>query len=201
MIIVARGGGSFEDFSAFNNEKIVRAVFDCKKPIITGVGHETDFSLIDFVADMRAPTPSIAAELAVFDFENEKNNIVKTIDRINEKIEQLILSKKQEVVDVIQDATTVIERMLTENKFVIDAFIKKIENAIDKEQNLRKTNLEILAMRLSKLNPIELLKRGFSKTNINGKSLTSTQEVDDLIETELLDGKIVSKVLKIKENK
>lgn len=196
IVIVARGGGSFEDFSAFNNEKIVRCVFDCKKPIITGVGHETDFSLIDFVADMRAPTPSVAAELAVFDFEKELENIRNTIDKIQLYIEQILISKKQDVSNAASYIVSNIEKSITSQKVNLDNCILRLEKTYDNMLNEKKKNLEVMVAKLSKLNPLEVLKRGFSRTTINQTTITKVSDVKvgDVITTELIDGVVESEV-------
>ncbi len=203
VVIVARGGGSFEDFSAFNNEKIVRVVFDCKKPIITGVGHETDFSLIDFVADMRAPTPSVAAELAVFDFNVELNNIIRTVDFINSKMDQLMMQKKQETSNAVSLSINVMEKVLTSHKLAIDGLISNIERSFETGYNERKSKLDLLEVKLSKSNPLELLRRGFSRTTVNGKTIEKTNDVKigDEIQIELKDGTIISEVKVVKEKK
>ena len=90
VVIIARGGGSFEDLAPFNTEALARAIFACKKPIISAVGHETDFSISDFAADMRAPTPSVAGELAFFDFKQTAKKLNDTVDNICAVSESMI---------------------------------------------------------------------------------------------------------------
>lgn len=89
VVIIARGGGSFEDLAPFNTEKLARKIFECKKPIISAVGHETDFSLSDFVSDMRAPTPSVAAEIAFYDFRLALANLQEKINGISDSATML----------------------------------------------------------------------------------------------------------------
>lgn len=203
VVIVARGGGSFEDFSAFNNEKIVRAVFDCKKPIITGVGHETDFSLIDFVADMRAPTPSVAAELAVFDFDSEVDNIKNIMSRLSTTFDNFIKTKKENVNNCVLSIITTMKDVVFAQKIAAEALQNRIINAFNKSLDNEKKRLEMLSLRISKTNPLELLKKGFTKTSFNEKVVTSVSQVTqgDIITTELLDGAVVSEVKEIKEKK
>lgn len=201
IVIVARGGGSFEDLAPFNTEKVVRAVFECKKPIITGVGHETDFSLIDFVADMRAPTPSVAAELAVFDFYAETNNITNTITRIENAIAAIITAKKNQVVSVAGYAVNAMEKLSLNQKIKLSDLLKTIEKSFDANFAKEKSKLDLLSLRLSKANPLELLKQGYSRTYKDGEVIKSVKSVraGETIETKLIDGTIISEVKSIKE--
>ena len=124
VIIIGRGGGSSEDLSAFNDEALARAIFECKTPVVSAVGHETDFTLSDFVADLRAPTPSAAAELAVFDYYDTLLDIDNFQDKLNRIIDSkviLLKSKMQEYSACFDDPM-----------HIVDAYKSKLEMLTDK---------------------------------------------------------------------
>ncbi len=97
VIIVGRGGGSIEDLWAFNEECVAMAIFRCETPVISAVGHETDFTIADFVADLRAPTPSAAAELAVFEYDTFENTLNLFAAQLSQSMKALIESRKKEL--------------------------------------------------------------------------------------------------------
>lgn len=163
VIILGRGGGSIEELWAFNEEKTARAIFNCDVPIISAVGHETDFTISDFVADMRAPTPSAAAELAVPEYS-------KLMDSICEKSARISLIPKS----VLEVNKTRLEK-LTENIYIkdplmllrnysdkIDQFREGLESEIKKRCKSNEDVLDKLEYKLKALNPENVLSRGYS---------------------------------------
>ncbi len=193
LIIFGRGGGSSEDLSAFNSEKVVRAVFESSIPTISAVGHETDVSLSDFAADLRAPTPSAAAELAVPDinelmmtlkgsleyFRRRTNELVKRYDISIRLIESEIMSHNPKQILVNQ------EQKLSEIKKILEARINEI--LLFKEQALAEK-----AAVISALNPLAVLMRGYSIVYKDGKAVKKLSDVvkGDEIKIRLTDGEI-----------
>lgn len=175
VIIVARGGGSIEDLMPFNDEELARIAFICNKPLISAVGHETDFSILDFVADLRAPTPSAAAELVTYDALELK----RYIKDIYSTLENNILNKYNELNMDISVQLSNIERnvnnIISEEILHINDLFKTMENTV--EQQLEKTiyRVNLSLNTLDKLNPSKILLKGYSfvtKDNetVNGKN-------------------------------
>ena len=163
VMIVGRGGGSMEDLWAFNEEAVARAVFDCSVPVISAVGHETDTTIIDFVADLRAPTPSAAAELAVYDFMEMKKNLKLREERLLHFM-QLILERKRQKLEqysLRMRAYHPQQRLNEQRQFAADA-----ENRLRREMMRRleqeKYRLGLMAERLKGLSPLEKLSQGYA---------------------------------------
>ena len=192
VLILARGGGSLEDLWPFNEEIVARAIYDSKIPIISAVGHETDFSISDFVADLRAPTPSAAAELAVPDVYEVKRKIESYQDRL-----RMALLKKVEVMKLRYDkcmASSVFKeplRKVNDNYLLIDNFIKRLESLVKIEQEKEKNRYIELISKLDALSPLKTLSRGYSLIEKNGKIIKSKSEVQkgDKVELTFTDGK------------
>ncbi len=204
-IIVGRGGGSMEDLWAFNEEIVARAIFECHTPVISAVGHETDFTIADFVADLRAPTPSAAAELAVFDYYQFEKSLAdykytlkllldRNLDRHKNmikhyalKMETLspqnqLMQKKQS----LQEKADVIEQIMT-----------------DRMRNV-KERTRLFSERLEGLSPLKRLSAGYAyATDPKGKSLKSIKQIKKGEEVNLFvtDGQILAEVKEIQEIK
>ena len=201
-IIVGRGGGSIEDLWAFNTEEVARAVFSCKKPIISAVGHETDFTICDFVADLRAPTPSAAAELAVPDIQNELIS-VQSFGAAIENMVNLIIDKKQEKLDNIKNNSA----LSGYNQF-FESLEAGVENNREKLTNLfkgiissKESDLKAAAGSLNALSPLAVLARGYSITKKNDNVVKSISDIkkNDEINVILSGGKakaVVNEVIK-----
>ena len=198
VIILARGGGSIEDLWPFNEETVARAIYNSKIPIISAVGHETDFTISDFVADLRAPTPSAAAELAVPDVQE----IISKIDNYNLRL-KTSLKKKIEYTKlryekcmsskVFTDATGKIK----EQYINLDLKIKSIENCIKlKVKDLKSKEIELIS-KLDTLSPLRTLTRGYCIAEISGKTIksVSTLKTDDIIKLKFTDGEKNAKVI------
>ena len=198
VLILARGGGSIEDLWPFNEEITVRAIYNSKIPIISAVGHETDFTIADFVADLRAPTPSAAAELAVPDIEEVKNKIETYKNRyknsLKKKIEYMRLRyEKCMASKVFTDPTAKIKEKYIE----LDNQIKLIEKSItNKVKDLRTNAVEVIS-KLDTLSPLKTLTRGYTIAEKNKKSIKSVKELkqDDIINLKFIDGNIETKVI------
>ena len=198
VLILARGGGSLEDLWPFNEEIVANSIYNSKIPIISAVGHETDFSISDFVADLRAPTPSSAAELAVPDVYEVKQKINTYQNRL-----KMSLTKKLEIMklryekcmssSVFKDPT----RKINENYIKIDTYVKQLENLINKVKEKNKNKYIELVSKLDTLSPLKTLTRGYSIVEKDGKSIKSILELqkDDEISIRLNDGKKQAKII------
>ncbi|ACA54518.1 exodeoxyribonuclease VII large subunit [Clostridium botulinum] len=177
IIILARGGGSIEELWAFNNEELAYAVYNSKKPIITGVGHETDFTIIDFVSDRRAPTPSAAAEIAAFDREVLINEILNYKYNIKNSMENIIKEKrnylnlyKQKI--EANSPTNIIANEYRNIDNLKELLNMKIEGKLNKEKN----NLSRLSSLLEAHNPLNVLKKGYTLIEDEGNNLITEKE-------------------------
>lgn len=198
VIILARGGGSLEDLWPFNEEIVARAIYNSEIPIISAVGHETDFTIADFVADLRAPTPSAAAELANPDIYELKNKI----NTLNERA-RLSLKKKLELMKMKYQSlmnskvfTDPIQNMQN-NYLRIDGFIKRLENSIVLKQKGVQKDFKSMALKLDALSPLKTMVRGFSIIEKDGKIIKSSKnlEKDDEVSIKLIDGNKQAKIM------
>lgn len=192
VLILARGGGSLEDLWPFNEEVVARAIYNSELPIISAVGHETDFSISDFVADLRAPTPSAAAELAVADVYEVKKKISGYQDRL-----RMALIKKVEVMKLRYDkcmASAVFKeplRKVNDNYLVLDNLLKRLEVAIKTKQEQEKNRYVKLVSKLDTLSPLKTLARGYTLTERQGKIIKSKKDLQkgDIVDIRFTDGK------------
>lgn len=198
VLILARGGGSIEDLWPFNEEITARAIYNSKIPIISAVGHETDFTIADFVADLRAPTPSAAAELAVPDIEEIKRKLETYNQRykisLKKKIEFMKLRyQKCMSSKVFTDPTAKIK----EQYINLDIIIKNLENLITNKVKDSKTKSIELISKLDTLSPLKTLTRGYSIVQKDGKTIKSVKELktNDVLGIRFTDGEIKTKVL------
>lgn len=203
VIILARGGGSFEDLAPFNTEKLVREIFKCKKPIISAVGHETDFSLSDFVADMRAPTPSVAGEIAFFDYAETLKNVNRYIQTITLSASTLANRKHQQLLDAMHNITSTIGATADKNFLALSNFTTNIINTFENQINSKQSTLEKTILKIEKANPLAILKSGFVLANINGKRIKSSSEISvgDNINLTFSDGNAVATITQKGESK
>ena len=191
VLILARGGGSLEDLWPFNEEIVAHAIYNSDIPIISAVGHETDFSISDFVADLRAPTPSAAAELAVPDiFEiNQKINLYENRLRMSlvKKIEVMKLRYEKCMSSRIFKEPL---RDINDNYLKVDNYIKRLDSDINAKQKEEKAKYIELISKLDALSPLKTLTRGYSISEKNGKVVKSAKELSkgDKINIRFTDG-------------
>ena len=198
VLILARGGGSIEDLWPFNEEITARAIYNSKIPIISAVGHETDFTIADFVADLRAPTPSAAAELAVPDIEEIK----KKLETYNQRY-KISLKKKIEFMklryqkSMSSKAFTDPTAKIKEQYINLDIIIKNLENLITNKVKDSKTKSIELISKLDTLSPLKTLTRGYSIVQKNGKTIKSVKKLktNDILGIRFTDGEVKTKVL------
>ena len=198
ILIVGRGGGSLEDLWPFNEEIVARAIYESEIPIISAVGHETDFTIADFVADLRAPTPSAAAELAVPDIYELKQKIQNYQNRYKEALKKKIEVMKLKFEKIMKSrAFTDPTRKIIDNSIILDDYIKRLEKAITETQKHKKNKYNELIAKLDALSPLKTLIRGYSIVEKEGKIIKSAKQVNKLdeISIKFIDGKIQAKVL------
>ena len=204
VIIVGRGGGSIEDLWAFNEECVAEAIFNAKTPIISAVGHETDFTIADFVADLRAPTPSAAAELAVADIHQIENRIAGYEELVNKAFMKFI-SQKRAVIDNYSMRLKYLNPVsrINEKRITLDRLKERLDDNMSKLLKDYRHKLEVYASRLHGVSPLEKLGQGYSCTqNENGVPVTSVSNISlgDIITTTLKDGEIISQIKEVKNN-
>ena len=204
VIIVGRGGGSIEDLWAFNEEIVARAIFECQVPIISAVGHETDTTIADYVADLRAPTPSAAAELAVYDYrttmwelENRKRHM------------QMILARKVEFArERLSHYETRLRYLspknrLNENRRILMDLEECLERAMKEKLNEKRQRLLYLSQQLEVYSPLKKLQQGFSYVeDRTHKAIKSIEQVEigDKVTIHVLDGEVEATVSEVREN-
>ena len=204
VLIVGRGGGSIEDLWAFNEEAVARAIFECSIPVISAVGHETDTTIADFVADLRAPTPSAAAELAVFDIQSFYEKLAHEKMQMNRRMEARLERAKQKEEYLAKQ----LQLLSPENQIN-----SKRQYAMDLEEHLgqlmqrtlreNQHRLELLAGALDGLSPAKKLSQGYSVVrNRQGKNIRKTEDVKtgETLQIHVTDGTIEAEVTAVKEN-
>ena len=198
VIIVARGGGSLEDLWPFNEEIVARAIYNSELPVISAVGHETDFTISDFVADLRAPTPSAAAELAVPDVAELKMKI-KNYQRRYEQalIRKLQLIKLRYEKCMTRKAFTGILQKVNEQYMVIDMKVKSMQHSVKSKLQNDKSITQNLILKLDSLSPLKTLARGYGiilKDGIVIKSKNMLRKEDE-ISIRMQDGETKAKII------
>ena len=220
-LIVGRGGGSIEDLWSFNEEIVARAIYECETPVISAVGHEIDFTISDFVADLRAATPTAAAEIAVPPYVEIKNGVNQLDSRANFAINKILDENKNKLDNIISKRLftspgeiyapkeMMLDGIINRLQHSSESLIMKNQNRLDlvKNSNVFKNPQEIIKnqkenylLQLSKLeilNPLNTLKRGYTLAKSDGKLISSAKQLKsgDNLEVEFEDGNVNTKVI------
>lgn len=201
VLVVARGGGSLEDLWAYNTEIVARATYNCPKPIISAVGHETDFTIIDFVSDLRAPTPSAAAELLTYSLDDKKAELRGLFDAFLKASDNFIKQKfsycDMQNIRLSNDADKLIINEQNYLNVQKERAIKGIENFV----NQKYYELGIFETTINKIDPNSILQKGYSKIEQKGKSINKLENLDleQNLTINFVDGKVDAIPIK-KEN-
>jgi exodeoxyribonuclease VII large subunit len=198
VILLARGGGSIEDLWAFNDERVVRAIVDSASPVITGVGHETDFTLADFAADLRAPTPTAAAELAtIITVSDLKAKLVQNAGYMQDKMNSIIQSKQESGtrLDGRLRLVSPLRRLQSERQR-LDELSRRANTAQVQRLAILAEKFNGLKNRLQALSPLEVLRRGYAVITRNEKVVKSIFQVkeSDALRVRLQDGEFNARV-------
>lgn len=198
VIIVGRGGGSMEDLWAFNEEKVARAIFQCNTPVISAVGHETDFTIADYVADLRAPTPSAAAELAVTDMIGIQEQLQKWEERFQTRMRDRIEDGRREVrhLQVRMNGLSP-QNQIREKYQILTEKEEKLQYLMSQVLKNKRHQMLLYAERMKGLSPLDKLSQGYSYTaDEKGHKVTEVDQVreGDLLQIYVSDGQILAEV-------
>ena len=200
VIIIARGGGSAEDLWPFNDEKLAYAIYDSQIPIISGVGHETDFTICDFVADLRAPTPSAAAELAVPDIREQKYYLSALKNALDSAIENNIKEKQYNLEQLTKSTVLKNPEKIIENcELYLDSLITKINMNFKDIFTKNSSDFAMLCSKLESLSPLKVLARGYSITKKDNNVIINSKDlsVGDSISIQFADGNAKAKITEV----
>ncbi len=195
-VIVARGGGSNEDLSVFNSEKIVRAVYDCQKPTVSAIGHGVDFTLTDFVADKRAVTPSEAAEFVTIDYFEQKQTLLGAVDFAAARLNTRFNNARQKCIIASNLLCASAFANLNRRKTKLIMQLQAVSNTLSRRADAVTSQLKSKVMVLDASNPAKLLTKGFAVVEKDGKRVKSAKclQPNDTISVVFADGKVVAKV-------
>lgn len=197
VLIIGRGGGSLEDLWPFNEEVVARAIYESELPVISAVGHETDFTIADFVADLRAPTPSAAAELAVPDVYELKQKINNYQNRCRMSLKKQIELMKLRYEKCMKSRVfTDPMRRIRDMDVVLDSYVQRLENRVRNIQKDNQTKYVELVTKLDTLSPLKTLTRGYTLTEKDGVIVKSASELKqgDEVKLRFVDGEKVASV-------
>ena len=200
VIIIARGGGSAEDLWPFNDEKLAYAIYDSQIPIISGVGHETDFTICDFVADLRAPTPSAAAELTVPDIREQKNYVSALKTALDNAIETDIKEKQYNLEQLTKSSVLKNPEKIIENcELYLDTIITKININFKDIFTKCSSDFAMLCSKLDSLSPLKVLARGYSIAKKDENIIVNSKDlsVGDSISIQFTDGNAKAEITEV----
>lgn len=199
VLLLARGGGSLEDLQAFNSETVARAIAQSELPLVSAVGHETDVSIADFVADVRAPTPSAAAEL----LSTDQSSLLRQLEQFSQRLQRQMagmLNQRQQQLDWLRRRLQHPGRRLQEQSQQLQQLEQRLIRAVRRQIEQRQLKLQMLARNLDNISPLQTLQRGYSITLKEPvgvlTSITQANEGDTIM-TRLTDGEIASTVTQV----
>jgi exodeoxyribonuclease VII large subunit len=198
VIIAGRGGGSMEDLWAFNEEPVVRAIAACPVPLISAVGHETDFTLADFAADVRAATPSQAAELAVPDRSEVMRQVESLTGQLTRQVQRELALRRQRLEGLLNSRVMrEPQSMLAERRQRLDFLLAGLQRTAKAELQSKQHKLGLILNRLAAINPVAVMGRGYGIVTKQDKLVSSIQtvEIDDELQLTFTDGHVQAKVL------
>ena len=203
VMIVGRGGGSIEDLWAFNEEEVARAIFNCETPIISAVGHETDTTIADFVADLRAPTPSAAAELAVCDYRSVEEGFREYEKKFQHSLERhLLLAKSRLRQYQIRLGYLSPENQILEKRQFLVELQERMESGMNRAILDSRLSLDLSIEKMKGLSPLDKLKQGYAYVvDEEGRNIKSSGQVKegDILSIQLADGEILARAEKIRK--
>ena len=203
MIVAGRGGGSMEDLWAFNERVVADAIYNCRTPVISAVGHQTDHTISDEVADLRAPTPSAAMELAVYDV----RGLLELIYEYEDRMARSILSKTEDIRDRLQYMAGRLKYLNPENRLLQDRqqlldLEEKLELHMNRILQERRHSFALLANRLDSVSPLKRIAAGYAYVSDEAGALVDSVEkvrTGDRLRIQMADGKIISEVKEIEK--
>lgn len=202
VIILGRGGGSAEDLWAFNDEYLARAVASCSVPVISAVGHESDFTICDFVADRRAPTPSAAAEIAVPDVNEILRSLAVTQSGLQATMQKRIAQETRILNQIAQSRVfRSPDQMLDHFRIRLDEREADLSRAVEQTILQKRQATASLVGKLQALNPLSVLARGYATVSKDGKSITSVKQINDndTLDIRMADGSVRATVSQRKD--
>jgi len=201
VIIIGRGGGSLEDLWAFNNETLARTIFASEIPVVSAVGHEIDYTICDFVADKRAPTPSAAAEIALPDSMQLRASLTSDVSLLGHLLNERVKREREKLTRLAGSYVMRIpESILADHRLSLDKASEKLDNALEKKLTNKKYSLKEHAARMTALNPLAVLSRGYSAVSDSesGEIVTGVRKLspDMNVELRFSDGAAQAKIIK-----
>ena len=202
VIVVARGGGSLKDLAAYNTEVVARAVYNSNKPIISAVGHEVDYTIIDFVSDLRAPTPSAAAEILTYD-RNEKFIYLENLKTKFYKATKDFINNKENLIYTYQYyLNNNFEKIIFNKSIQIDRIFDRLNHSFEYLINQKSYELGLLENTLKRINPYEILNKGYARIEQDNKVINSVKMLNEKKDLDIIfkDGTIKANIKKEKTN-
>ena len=201
VIIIGRGGGSLEDLWAFNNETLARSIFASEIPVISAVGHEIDYTICDFVADRRAPTPSAAAEIALPDVIQLKSEINTSVSVLGHLLSNKVKRNREKLLRLSDSYVLKMpQSVVSDHRLLLDKHFEKLDNAINKKLTDKTHLLKECAAKMEGLNPLAILSRGYSAVSDyqSGEIVTGVKSLaeDQQIKLSFFDGTAQAKIIK-----